>query len=82
MHQIGCAFDQAVSGTKTFRSEFERLQTGEDSADWCRAGMEDVRRNVLSTGYDPDRLVFVQGKVEDTLPATLPGPIAGTGSWR
>jgi O-methyltransferase len=43
---------------------------------WCYAGLESVRRNVLSTGYPGERIHFVQGKVEDTLPARAPEQIA------
>jgi O-methyltransferase len=38
--------------------------------------LEDVRRAMASTGYPPERVRFVRGKVEETMPATLPGPIA------
>jgi O-methyltransferase len=43
---------------------------------WCYATIEDVRRNLLSTGYPADKIRFLKGKVEDTIPATLPGPLA------
>jgi O-methyltransferase len=43
---------------------------------WCYASIEDVKRNLQSTGYPPSKLHFVQGKVEDTIPGTLPGAIA------
>ena len=43
---------------------------------WCEAGLADVRANLAATGYPADRLHFVEGKVEDTIPAALPGPIA------
>ena len=43
---------------------------------WCEAGLEDVQANLGSTGYPRERLHFVQGKVEDTIPQTLPGRIA------
>jgi len=39
--------------------------------------LDEVRRNVLSTGLAAERFVFVKGKVEETIPGTLPpGPIA------
>lgn len=41
-----------------------------------RAGLEEVRRNLLGTGYPEDALHFVQGKVEDTLPGHAPETIA------
>jgi O-methyltransferase len=39
---------------------------------WCHATLEDVRANLLSTGYPADKIHFIKGKVEDTIPATLP----------
>jgi hypothetical protein len=38
--------------------------------------LEEVRKALLTTGYDPRHLVFVKGKVEDTLPAHAPQRIA------
>ena len=43
---------------------------------WCDASLEDVRRNVFDTGYPKNRFVFVEGKVEDTMPRTEPKRIA------
>jgi hypothetical protein len=44
---------------------------------WAVAGLDDVRRNMGSTGYQADRVTYVQGPVESTLPARCPpGPIA------
>jgi O-methyltransferase len=35
---------------------------------WCLASIEDVKRNLLLTSFQPANLVFVKGKVEETLP--------------
>ena len=43
---------------------------------WCTASVEDVRANMLSTGYPSERIHYVQGMVEDTIPGTLPNKIA------
>lgn len=44
---------------------------------WCYAGIEEVRANTASTGYPADKLHFVKGPVEQTLPTESPmGPIA------
>ena len=43
---------------------------------WCYAGVEFVRKNMLLTGYPSERMHFVKGKVEDSIPKTLPGKIA------
>ncbi len=40
------------------------------------AGVEDVRANMALTGISPERLVFVEGPVEATIPATVPARIA------
>ena len=38
--------------------------------------MEVVKKNIFSIGYDPEKIHFVQGKVEDTIPATIPEKIS------
>ncbi len=43
---------------------------------WCEAGLDDVQANLWSTGYPRDKIHFIQGKVEDTIPARVPGAIA------
>lgn len=39
---------------------------------WCYAGLDDVRNNILSTGYPEDKIHLIKGKVEDTIPRHLP----------
>ena len=48
----------------------------DDTSIWCYASMEDVQRNLYATGYPKDNLVFVRGKVEDTLSKNMPGPLS------
>jgi len=43
---------------------------------WCCAGLEDVRTNLLSTGYPEENIHLVKGKVEDTIPRILPEHLA------
>jgi O-methyltransferase len=50
--------------------------SGERESVWCVASLEDVRANVLSTGYPAERCAFVVGRVEDTIPARAPERIA------
>jgi O-methyltransferase len=57
------------------RSRWEKSQNG-DANLWCYAPLEDVKNNVFSTGYPRDLVHFVQGKVEETIPATIPQRIA------
>jgi O-methyltransferase len=50
-------------------------QNMEDSA-WCYASLDDVRENLFSTGYPHDRLKFIKGRVEETIPLEAPEQIA------
>jgi O-methyltransferase len=43
---------------------------------YLRVGLDQVRSAVLSTGYPPEQIRFVQGKVEDTIPGQAPEQIA------
>ena len=47
-----------------------------DVNDWCYASLEEVTDNMRSTGYPMDRVHLVKGRVEDTVPATIPARIA------
>lgn len=42
---------------------------------WCYADKNDVTRNLLSTGYPEENIFLIEGKVEDTIPQTLPARI-------
>jgi O-methyltransferase len=55
------------SGGNAFSMWRSRVRDDGSNA-WCFSSLEDVRSNMLSTGYPPDRLHFVSGKVEETLP--------------
>ena len=55
---------------------FSEERISADSSDWCLSPIEEVKKNVFSTGYPSDRLHFVEGKVEDTIPERAPERIA------
>jgi hypothetical protein len=48
----------------------------ETSSIWARSPLEDVRRNLSGTGYPADRVEFVVGRVEETVPSRAPETIA------
>ena len=68
------AEDIAMTGKPAHPRWKKRLIDGESQ--WCRAELEEVRRNLFSTGYDPARMRFLKGRVQDTLPCDAIGPIA------
>ena len=48
----------------------------EDSSDWLRYPLEKVKERVLSLGYPAERIHFVKGLVENTIPKQAPETIA------
>jgi len=65
--------DRALSG-ESAQTQLER--TSRDHALWAVASLEDVQANIASTGYPGERIHFVKGKVEDTIPGTIAERIA------
>jgi O-methyltransferase len=47
-----------------------------DSVLWGIASLENVRQNMAATGYPIQRITFVPGRVEETIPASAPAEIA------
>lgn len=43
---------------------------------WCYSTLDEVKNNLAKTGYRRDKISFIQGKVEDTIPNTAPDKIA------
>ncbi len=50
--------------------------SGKDAKVWAYSPLDEVRANLQSTGYPMERVHFVQGKVEDTIPEHAPDKIA------
>lgn len=47
-----------------------------DFNDWCFSSLDECRSNILATSYPEERFKFIEGKVEDTIPLTIPSEIA------
>jgi len=56
--------------------EFVEEQRGEDSSAVCYASLDEVKSAMARTGYDPARVHFIRGKVEETIPSQAPESIA------
>lgn len=69
------SMDISQDGTSALAA-FKKQQTEEDQSDWCRSDLEDVRHNLFSTGYPREKLHFIKGKVEQTIPDRAPAEIA------
>ena len=44
--------------------------------EWCYSPLDEVKNNLKSAGYPEEKIVFVKGKVEDTIPGVIPEKIA------
>jgi O-methyltransferase len=42
---------------------------------WCFAPLSEVKKNMALTGYPEEKIIFVRGMVESTIPGTVPGKI-------
>jgi O-methyltransferase len=67
--------DISITGVSAKKMLMSSSKT-QDNSIWCFAGIEDVKKAVLSTGYNPNNIHFMQGKVEDTIPSQSPSNIA------
>lgn len=56
--------------------KFSETKTSDETSTWCFSPLEEVRQNMLSTGYEKERIYFVKGKVEETIPKFVPKEIA------
>lgn len=64
----------------TYKNEDAKIEWSksqkEDINEWCFSSLDEVRKNLSTTGYPENKLIFVKGKVEDTLKETLPEQIS------
>jgi hypothetical protein len=67
--------DVAPSGQKA-EVLLKNLAKDEQNHIWAFAPIDKVRSNVESVGYPAEKIKFVKGKVEETIPETMPEKIA------
>ena len=58
------------------KAEWEKHIVDEKTNSWCLSPLEEVRMNMSTTGYPKENIIFVKGKVEETIPGNLPGKLA------
>jgi len=68
--------DRLVSNTRIRASSKWKKDQRSTHNESCYVPLEEVKRNMVSTGYDEGRFVYVKGKVEDTIPQEAPKRIA------
>ena len=58
------------------QNKYHETLNNETGSDWCRSEIDEVKENLYSTGYPKENIIFVKGKVEKTIPETIPQKIA------
>lgn len=48
----------------------------DENKKWFYGPLEEVKKNLYSTGYPKENLIFIEGKVENTIPGTIPKKIS------
>lgn len=61
---------------RTAHQTFSETKTSDDTSGWCLSSLEEVKQNLFSTGYDKEKFHFIKGKVEETIPKSIPKEIA------
>jgi len=68
--------DYNVSNKKIRAVDRWKKEQKQDINTWCFSPLSEVQNNMLSTGYPKDQIILVKGKVESTIPQTIPSKIA------
>jgi O-methyltransferase len=56
--------------------KFEETKIDNESSDWCRATLDDVKHTLSLSKYPVDNIHYIKGMVETTIPAIMPEKIA------
>lgn len=68
-------FDKTFSGQSAeilLTKEKKEIQ----SSVWCYSSLDEVKQNLFSTGFGKENIIFIKGKVEDTIKDNLPGNLS------
>lgn len=67
--------DRSFDGADAQKQLDENANNKEESV-WCLADLNDVRKNLSLSNLSTEQILYVQGKVEDTIPQNVPENIA------
>ena len=67
--------DVSIKGTIAI-DRFAQTEMSNLGVHWCLSPLHEVQSNIQGTHYPPDKLHFIQGRLEDTLPTTRPNSIS------
>jgi hypothetical protein len=69
-------FDVTLHGKSAAELLAESKSAKEADGVWAYSALDEVKRNLQTIGYPEERISFIKGKVEDTIPKHAPARIA------
>lgn len=63
--------DVDLTGRKA-KTKFDEMSTGKDKSNWCFSSVNEVENNMSMTGFPKNKIHFIKGKVEETIPEFIP----------
>lgn len=64
-------FDLKHDGRKATEL-YANKKISKNTSSWCYSSIKEVKKNLFSTGYDPKKINFVKGRVEETITKQAP----------
>lgn len=61
---------------KPAMADFSKMRISKTSSKWVNSSIDNVKRAMALTGYPPERIHYIKGLVEDTIPGEAPESIA------
>jgi hypothetical protein len=58
------------------KKEWERNKVNEQINKWCLSYLEEVQSNIAMTGYPNHNIIYIKGRVEETIPSQMPGNLS------
>ncbi len=68
--------DRMAANDFPAKEMWNKLKRKNDNIWMCYSSLKEVRKNVFSSGYPKKNFIFIKGKVEDTIPKTIPEKIS------
>jgi hypothetical protein len=68
--------DKSNLERKSTQESFESMRAPDGTCKWCYSSLEETQRNLSSVGYSTQKLRFIKGPVEETIPKNAPEQIA------
>jgi O-methyltransferase len=61
---------------KAASDDFSKMKTSDDTSKWCLSPLDEVKNNLSGIDYPLEKIHFIEGKVEETIPKIVPQKIA------